>query len=183
MSGSASPPHSLVSGEVTAALVKRALATPPGAFCEVGVYHGGTAWHLSRAAESQSRRIFLFDTFEGIPYKGQFDSHQVGDFRDTSLAEVQAAIPYAICIKGIFPESTRQLDPHALIRVAFVHLDCDQYKSYAGALTWFAHRMVPGGVIWCDDMPALEGAARAINEFCANTGRSVSMAEKAFIQF
>lgn len=179
MSGEA--PHCLVAPETIAAMLKRAEATPFGTFIEVGVYHGGTAWHLAKLAESQGRPLYLFDTFAGMPYAIEgLDSHPVGDFKDTSLEAVQAAIPYAICVKGIFPQGD-ELPPSPTI--AFAHLDCDQYQSYRDALDYLDTRMIPGGLIWCDDVPCLAGAAKALNEYCARTGRTWELAEKAFIRY
>jgi hypothetical protein len=156
-----------------------AASGPPGAFVEVGVYHGGTAWHLARVAEQQRRRLYLYDTFTGIPYRDDaIDSHQVGDFNDTSIESVQAAITYGLCIPGVFPASAVEMG-----KVAFVHLDCDQYRSYRDAL-WFLHSyMVPGGVIWCDDADCLNSAGTAVREYCETTGRQLVRAEKLYIQF
>lgn len=172
-------PHCLVSLEVIAAMVKLARGTPPGALVEVGVYHGGTAWHLAKVAVDLQRPLFLYDTFTGIPYAlDGTDSHKIGDFSDTSAAEVKAAIPCAFVMPGIFPQSAVEMGP-----IAFVHLDCDQYRSYVEALAYFEHRMLPGGVIWCDDADCLPGAGLAVREFAARTGRSVVGAEKHYLQF
>ena len=178
MSGSAAPPHSLVSGEVAAAMCALAASGPPGAFVEVGVYHGGTAWHLARVAEPQGRPLYLYDTFSGIPYRNEGVAHAVGDFRDTTAADVHRDIPYATIVEGIFPDSAIEMGP-----IAFVHLDCDQYRSYQEALDYFGPRMVSGGVIWCDDVPCLEGAARAVNEFVARGGCRPVLAEKLYLVF
>jgi O-methyltransferase len=178
MSGSAAPPHSLVSGEVAAALCAKAAATPPGAFVEVGVYHGGTAWHLARLAETQGRRLYLYDTFTGIPYRCDRDSHAVGDFHDVDLTRVALDVGYGTFVPGIFPASALDMGP-----IAFVHLDCDQFQSYRDALEYFEPRMIEGGVIWCDDMPALQSAADAINEFVARGTCKLAMAEKAYLTF
>ena len=178
MAGRDSPPHSLVSGEVAAAMCLRAFKTPPGAFVEVGVYHGGTAWHLAKVAETQRRPCYLYDTFTGIPHAEAIDSHAVGDFKDTSVEQVMADIPYATVVAGVFPKSALQMGP-----IAFVHLDCDQYRSYKEALEYFEPRMVKGGVIWCDDMPALQSAALAINEFTRRGTAVLELAEKVYLTF
>jgi hypothetical protein len=172
-------PHSLVDPEVARAMCKLAQGTPRGCFVEVGVYHGGTAWFLAAVAAQQHRALYLYDTFTGIPYRDDaIDSHHVGDFEDTSLGEVQAAVPYGLCIPGVFPASAVKMG-----RVAFVHLDCDQYRSYRDAL-WFLHSyMVPGGVIWCDDADCLNSAGTAVREYCEATGRPLVKAEKIYIQF
>lgn len=160
-----SPPHSLVSGEVAAAMCALAARSPAnGCFLEVGVYHGGTAWHLAHVAEEQHRRLYLYDTFEGIPYAdpGNGDSHRVGDFKDTTIDAVEAAIPYAHVIKGVFPDLPPTKLP--IVPIAFAHLDCDQYQSYRDSLDYLTLRMLPGAFIWLDDYECLAGATRAVDE-------------------
>jgi hypothetical protein len=54
---------------------------PPGDFVEVGVYKGGSAAVLAEVARARGRRLFLFDTFSGMPHSEQgVDHHVVGDF-------------------------------------------------------------------------------------------------------
>jgi len=181
-------PHCLVGPETIGPMLALAEKAPAGAFLELGVYHGGTAWHLEELAERQRRTLYLCDTFRGIPYQDQNDSHHVGQFGDTSLAEVRAALHgYAgtIFVEGVFPESIAALEPFftPLHGIAFAHLDCDQYRSYRDALAWLDSHMVTGGLIWCDDVPCLQGAADALNEYAARTGRTIQLAEKAFIRY
>lgn len=170
--------HSLVSEETAKALATLAQSTPAGAFVEVGVYKGGTAWHLSKAAEEQNRSCYLYDTFTGIPYKASMDHHPVGDFGNTSAQEVKEAIPYATVIEGIFPQSAIEMGP-----IAFVHLDVDQYQSYQEAFAYFQPRMVKGGIIWCDDVGCLAGADLAFKEFCETYAMIPIIAEKTYIRF
>ena len=153
---------SLVGAHVIECLIDTASKTSPGCFVEVGVYKGGTAWHLAKLAEQQGREIFLFDTFTGIPYKGEFDPVTVGTFNETSFEEVKNAIPYAKVVQGIFPQSAKDMQ---LPKVAFAHLDCDQYQSIKEAVQFLKPLMVPGGVMWFDDYECgLEGANKAVNE-------------------
>lgn len=126
---------------------------------ELGVYQGGSAWALARLAEKQSRKIYLYDTFEGIPFKGEFDSHAVGDFGDTSAEAVKKAIPYAEVIKGVFPDSLVEMP-----EIAFAHIDADQYQSIKDAIEILGPKMVQGGVMWFDDVDCLPGALRAFEE-------------------
>jgi len=155
-------PVSLVGANVIDCLIDTASKTPPGCYVEVGVYKGGTAWHLAKLAEDQGREIYLFDTFTGIPYKGPFDPVTPGTFNDTSFEEVQKAIPYAKIVQGIFPQSAEKLD---IPNIAFAHLDCDQYQSIKEAIQFLKPLMVDGGVMWFDDYKCgLEGANRAVDE-------------------
>ena len=118
------PPGSIVGPDALWQLCGLAEATPPGCFVEVGVYKGGSGYLLAEIAGRQGREIFLYDTFTGIPYQAEDDSHPVGDFGDTNVDQVRADVPTAHVVQGIFPASAVGMPP-----VAFVHLDCDQYQS------------------------------------------------------
>lgn len=152
-------PPSLVNDDVINNICTLMQSAPPGAVVEVGVYKGGSAFFLSAAAELQSRPVFLYDTFTGIPHRTDIDSHRIGDFSDTSADDVQRAIPYATVVQGVFPASAVPMPP-----VAVAHLDCDQYQSVLEAVRYLLPRMVPGGLIWFDDVPCLAGATQAVSE-------------------
>lgn len=152
-------PHCLV-GEVTVReMLAAARLTPPGCLVEVGVYKGGTGWFLSQLALEQGRSLYLYDTFTGIPYHDPIDSHHAGDFADTSYEQVCELLPDAFTVQGIFPACAIPMPP-----VAFVHLDCDQYRSVKESAQYLIPRMVPKGVIWFDDSPCLAGAHQAAVE-------------------
>lgn len=128
-------------------MLNRAEKVPDGCFIEVGVWQGGSAQYLARLAEEQKRQIFLYDTFEGIPYKCDKDKHEIGDFSDTDYEMVKKCIPYATVVKGIFPNSAVKMPP-----IAFAHIDCDQYQSTMDSLAYIIPQMVKGGIIWFDDI-------------------------------
>lgn len=158
------PPPSQVGPDTIKAMLAVARQAPPGPFVEVGVYKGGTAWHLGELALEQDRELWLYDTFAGIPFAGPRDSHKVGDFGDADYAAVQRAIPHARLVMGIFPESAYGPRYFPKRLVAFAHLDCDQERSYREALGFLIPRMAPGGFLWFDDAPCLSGAERAVLE-------------------
>jgi hypothetical protein len=153
------PPFSLVGQPTIDLMLSVAGNTPYGCFVEVGVYKGGTAWHLDRLALDQGRMCYLYDTFTGIPYTSPVDYHQVGDFKDTDFEEVVRMMKVSQVVKGIFPESAVFMTP-----IAFVHLDCDQYQSIIESCRYLEPKMVKGGVIWFDDSPILAGAEKAVME-------------------
>lgn len=90
-----------------------------------------------------------------------------GEFNDTSVAEVQAAIPGAILCPGVFPASMIALPP-----IAFAHIDCDQYRSVKDAWSVFAPLMVAGGRMIFDDLEIVPGARLAFEECCGKERRS-----------
>jgi O-methyltransferase len=155
---------SLISGPAIAELLRLARAAPPGRIAEIGVYKGGSAWHLARL----NRELHLFDTFAGIPFKGELDYHKIGDFSDTSVEAVAEAIPTAIFHVGIFPETL----PEDLTDFGFVHVDCDQYQSVRDCIQHLGPRMLPGGVMVFDDYGHLEGATAAVKELLGEPLRS-----------
>lgn len=146
--------------------------TPPGAFVEIGVYRGGSAYCLSQLG----RQLFLYDTFEGLPYQGLQDGNPTGRFADTSVDEVHALIPSAIIIKGLFPDSLIPMPP-----IAFCHCDVDQYQSTRAVLETIPPMMVNGGIILVDDFGVddCDGATQAVIEsrfpylISARTGKAV----------
>jgi Macrocin-O-methyltransferase (TylF) len=143
-------------------MIAMAASTPPGCFVEVGVYRGGSAWRLLQVAKVQQRELYLYDTFTGIPYKDSIDAHSVGDFKDTSLEHVRQLCPEAIITPGLFPASAVDMP-----RIAFAHLDCDQYRSVREAALYLSPLMIEGGVMWFDDSPCLPGAKLATLELFA----------------
>lgn len=158
---------SLVGADVILEMISVAQECPDGCFVEVGVYKGGTAWYLDQLARKQRRLLFLYDTFSGIPYKDEVDNHNVGDFADTSFEAVRDALPYSTVVKGVFPESAVAMPP-----IAFVHLDCDQYRSIKESVAYLKPLMMTGGVIWFDDYGCLPGATKAVDELFPNVVRA-----------
>ena len=146
--------------------------TPPGAIVEIGVYRGGSAYCLSQLG----RQMFLYDTFEGLPYQGPQDGNPTGRFADTSAEAVQALIPGATIVKGLFPDSLIPMPP-----IAFFHCDVDQYQSTRAVLETIPPLMVPGGIILIDDFGVddCDGATQAVIEsgfpylISARTGKAI----------
>ena len=149
----------LISKEVLLAMCRLAADSPRGCFVEVGVYKGGSAQLLATIAKIQNRAVYLYDTFEGMPYQSEYDKHPVGDFSDTSEEAVRKAIPDATIVKGVFPDSAVEMPP-----IAFAHIDCDQYKAVRDSILYLVPKMTDGGFIWFDDYECLVGANMAVNE-------------------
>lgn len=155
------PPYSLINDNRCAELASLAATAPPGNFVEVGVYKGGSAFWLAKVASEQRRALHLFDTFTGHPHALPTDTNGLGEFSDTSVEAVQAAVPSAIIHAGIFPATL----PHGdvLNPLAFVHCDCDQYQSVRDVINVLFPMLVPGGIMAFDDMDT-HGGKTAIME-------------------
>lgn len=155
-----SAPYSCLSPQSLASLLYYASRAPEGAIVEVGVYRGGSAWHLAQLG----RPLYLFDTFQGMPEAGPLDTaNPVGKFSDTSAQAVHELIPAAHLVIGTFPDSLRWVK---LPDVGFVHADADNYAVTRAILQEMPPRMVRGGVILFDDfmVDGCEGCTQAITE-------------------
>ena len=157
--------HSLIRPDVLHELAETSRNAPAGDLVEVGVYKGGSAWILDMVGREQGRKVFLFDTFKGIPYAhSKHDVHKKDDFGDVVLEEVRAALPDSQLIVGVFPGTMKDAEALGLGKIAVAHIDCDQYKSVKACCEHLAKRMVPGGVMIFDDYDVLPGAKLAVDE-------------------
>jgi len=152
--------QSLIDEEWLNEMALMASRTPCGSFVEVGVYKGGSAQYLYRVAQEQKRTLHLFDTFTGIPCRGNLDRHQVGDFSDVDINELKTAMPGAIFHIGIFPQTMTD----AVTDIAFIHADVDQYDSQKAINKMLVPRLVKGGIMIIDDYFLLRGIHQAIDE-------------------
>lgn len=152
-------PHGLVQPAVAEQMIRVANGCARGPIVEVGVYHGASAWDLAAVALEWGVELHLFDTFTGIPWKEPDDAHSIGDFSDTTVAAVLEAVPMAHVYEGIFPATL----PASLTGLGLVHVDCDQYQSVAACIDLLGPRMLPGGMMFFDDIQ-LPGCSRAVRE-------------------
>lgn len=148
-----------------------------GVVVELGVYKGGSALLLHRAAPT--RHMHLFDTFSGHPDVDRFhddrSAQPVGRFSDTNVNDVVALFrgaPVAIHV-GVFPWSAQYWHPAPRIVVA--HIDADLYESVHAACELLYPWLVPGGVMIFDDygFPDCPGAKRAVDGWAAAHGHVV----------
>lgn len=140
-----------------------------GDVAQLGVYKGGSAKMIAECFKETEARIYLLDTFEGLPGDAEGEPEL---FADVVFADVQALLsPYKNVEfrKGFFPDTAKGLEEK---RFSFVYLDGDMYQSTKDGLDFFYPRLVPGGIIVCDDYesPKWSGVKRAVDEFTASTG-------------
>jgi O-methyltransferase len=147
----------------------------PGSMAECGVYKGGTAYLMLKLCNG-SRKVYLHDTFSGIPPGDPAKDNRYvagGDFSDTSLANVMQFIGPMVDVvfrPGYIPKTFSGIEWE---QFSFVHIDLDIYQPIMDSLQFYYGRMTKGGVILLDDYGAEEcrGAYLAVEEFCALIGR------------
>lgn len=155
----------------------RSLATLPGDTAECGVLAGASS-HLMCTAMARTGRVHhVFDSFAGLSEPGAEDvpsSEHTFRWQKHDLAQPLtrvrqnlARFPGIQYHPGWIPE--RFVDV-AGSRFAFVHVDVDLYQPTRDSLEFFYPRLVPGGVLLCDDYgsSACPGARRAFDELVVN---------------
>jgi O-methyltransferase len=152
-------------------LADQAGAASAGDFFECGVYRGGTARLLAEIAAQHSKRLHLFDTFEGMPDTDpDRDKHKAGDFAETSLEGVRQYLSSFANVDyhpGFIPTTFAGLENEA---IAFAHVDLDIYEAIREATAFIYPRLAKGGTIVYDDygLATCPGARMAVDEFFAD---------------
>lgn len=150
-----------------------------GAFAELGVYEGATARIIHEA--DPSRRLHLFDTFEGFSKqdlseeKSKDKKYDSSNFSDITLDEVKENVSGNENVhfhKGYFPESTNDLEETTY---AFVHLDADLYKPTLEGLKYFYPKLSAGGIIVIHDYNhTWDGVTKAVDEFVQSIPETIT---------
>ena len=101
-----------------------------GVVVELGVYQGGALKAMAEAVPEKA--CYGFDTFTGQPEESwrQSDFHRPGEFADTSIEAVAAAMPRNVALmQGWFPQSARR---NSTRRICFAHVDMDLETQHRG---------------------------------------------------
>lgn len=161
----------------------------PGDVVECGVWRGGSsmlaALTLMQVRET-SRRLFLYDTFAGMPEPSDLDLDLHGsrvtevwrDIREddnntilclASLAEVQANMATTGYpgenIRYVEGPVEQTLPARAPEMISVLRLDTDWYESTHHELRTLYPLLSPGGVVLIDDYGHWSGARRAVDEY------------------
>jgi len=150
-----------------------------GCVVECGVWRGGTAAGLLSVLGT-SRKLYLFDSFEGLPPAQQIDGQRAIEYQKNTESPwyfencyappsyvekamaLAGASDYEIK-KGLFYETLPQFLPSQPIAV--LHLDADWYDSIFACLNHLYDCVAPGGVIIVDDYYTWDGCSRALHDY------------------
>jgi O-methyltransferase len=169
-----------------------------GAFVECGVWKGGAAAVMTAvAARSRvERKVWLFDSFEGMPEARPEDGTQAAGLARNRfggrLTPVGSNVAMLDDVKRLFfkkyhfprhlvefrkgwfqetlPRSREAIGPIALLRI-----DCDWYESTKVVLDELYDQVVPGGFVIVDDYGLFPGCKRAVDEFLVSRGIRVDI--------
>ena len=146
-----------------------------GDIVECGCARGGSAalMALTLQQAGSRRKLWLFDSFEGLPAPSSEDpDFEIADlFTGTCVGTVgevhelfeRLGIAGDVAfVKGLFQET---LPVAPIEQIAILHIDGDWYESVRVCLESLYDKVVPGGVIQLDDYGYWEGARKAVDEF------------------
>jgi Methyltransferase domain len=138
-------------------------------YLEFGVFEGRSMRWWAANLSNPDARLVGFDSFEGLPAdwrpglgKGHFSTGDVPDIDDERVTFV----------KGWFEETLpafRVPDHDQLI----LNIDCDLYSSADTVLRWAEPHIVPGTLIYFDELPDRDHEWRAFQESLSRTGYEV----------
>ena len=166
-----------------------------GDIVEFGCYRGDTSLLIQKVLQREfpnsTSRLWIYDSFEGLPTRTREDASVAGDaFRAGELLVTKrevierfkrAGLKIPRIRKGFFEDldagdkgaSGIELGTSDLpSKIAFAFLDGDLYKSIKTSLELVTPRMNKDGVILVHDYnnPQLPGASRAVDEWLARCG-------------
>lgn len=162
----------------------------PGDFVECGVWRGGNAIAAANVFQryGQDRKVYLFDTFEGMSlpsaldvnlmtgetavdeYKSRMDESHDGwclaslDEVISNFKDAQVPMDLVHLIKGKVEDTLNERSslPET---VSILRLDTDWYESTRHELVCFFPRLSVGGVLIVDDYGYWAGSKKATDEY------------------
>ena len=157
-------------------LAEQSLARP-GELVEFGCYRGDTSLLLERLIErtAPEKRLWLYDSFEGLPAKTAEDASVAGDaFKAGELAVTKREVVERFKKAGLRVPKIRKgffenLNPETDVpeQICFAFLDGDLYRSIKVSFELIDGRVANGGVILVHDYnnQELPGVTQAVDEW------------------
>ena len=161
-----------------------------GDFIECGVWRGGSAMLIAKMLNNRNqtdRRIFLYDTFEGMPAPSPEDVDRLGNDaavllkqsegdKETTIwcvadiSDVQNNMKLTgfptqnlIYIKGKVENTIPSNSPDG--DIALLRLDTDWYESTKHELNHLFPKLVVSGVLIIDDYGHWQGCKKAVDDY------------------
>ncbi|PZV25467.1 MAG: macrocin O-methyltransferase [Snowella sp.] len=157
----------------------------PGDIVECGVWRGGSsllAALIMKARNIRDRKLYLYDTFQGMTPPTEFDVYKRGDtglemmeqYGDdigwcyALLDDVKAAFSAhnfdfeILFVQGDVVETLATIKPET---ISILRLDTDWYESTAAELEQLYPQLSKGGVLIIDDYGSWEGSRKATDDY------------------
>lgn len=146
----------------------------PGDFVELGCYKGDTSLMLAEVIKDSDKKLYIYDSFEGLPEKSAEDKSVLGENfvagallvskREVKERFLRAGLKVPVIKKAWFSELISEDLPD---KISFAFLDGDFYESIKDSLKLVENKMSGGGIIIVHDYnnPALPGVKKAVDEW------------------
>lgn len=161
----------------------QAVAALPGDLIECGCRNGKSSrFILAGTGIESDKMLHAFDSFEGLSQPGKKDIKIDGDTAWTGgdLATAEATFLNNIQMYEHMVKSYKGWIPDRFKDVAnktfsLAHIDVDLFQPTIDSLAFIYERMVPGGIIICDDYgsKSCPGAKKAFDEFFSDRQETV----------
>ena len=142
-----------------------------GLICEFGVFEAESTNYIARRLPG--RRLFGFDSFEGLPEAWRPD-FEAGMF--STGGRLPSVEPNVTLIEGWFDETLPRFAAEHSGPVALLHIDCDLYSSTKCVFDHLGGRLRPGSILVFDEFFNYPGweehEYRAFSEFVQAHGLS-----------
>jgi len=147
-----------------------------GDFVELGCYKGDTSLLLAEVLVGSDKKLWIYDSFEGLPEKSTEDASVIGENfkggelfvtkREVKERFLRAGLPVPIIKKAWFKDLQDEDLPEV---IAFAFLDGDFYDSIKDSLELVESKMNSGAKMIIHDYnnEALPGVKKAVNEWLA----------------
>ena len=155
-----------------------------GDFVELGCYKGDTSLLIAEILRDTDKKLWLYDSFEGLPEKSREDESEIGrDFKKGELLVtkrevkerfLRAGLKVPVIKKAWFADLTEVNLPE---KIALAFLDGDLYESIKVSLKLVENKMSKGGVILVHDYvnSALPGVATAVDEWVKQRNKKIKI--------
>lgn len=156
----------------------RSVSDVPGDVVELGCYRGDTSLLLERelsASASPQKRLWIYDSFEGLPKKSPYDNSVAGDnFQQGKLAVTKREVVLRFKKSGLRVPRIRKgffenLNPTTDLpeKISFAFLDGDLYQSILTSFSLVWDKLAPSAIVIVHDYnnPELPGVTRAVDEW------------------
>lgn len=155
-----------------------------GDFVELGCYKGDTSLLIAEILRDMDKKLWLYDSFEGLPEKSREDESEIGrDFKKGELLVtkrevkerfLRAGLKVPVIKKAWFADLTEVDLPE---KIALAFLDGDLYESIKVSLKLVENKMSKGGVILVHDYvnSALPGVATAVDEWVKQRNKKIKI--------
>ena len=153
-----------------------------GDFVELGCYKGDTSLALAEVLKNSDKKLWIYDSFEGLPEKTREDISPLGENfkkgelfitkREVKERFLRAGLKVPVIKKGWFSDFSSDDLPE---KIAFCFLDGDFYESIRDGLKLIENKMSEGAILVVHDYnnPALPGVKKAVDEWVGTRGLQV----------